>query len=653
MGNVRFGDAGESNTVDPAMNLWPYLLLGAIGNPVSDRAWAIFLGCFLAAVALGLLVLSWTRWGQSKLLTKCIAIAVLAHIWLLLYAYGTRIPYGSSADGTGSQGTQLALVQSKSSVSVAWTPEDSTALPQDDESWSDPPSLQNADITGDPSADPRTDSDSHSTPLWNRSLESPSVPDFALPNAQVQAPSDLSDEHLRLLGQFEEQSSTDLPLDPALLADSPLSDPTSGVVSVKQPDSLAMSSDQVQRSIDPSAVESPQATATKSKSASFIPGAYRMRLAPERFAYTLENGGDANTEQAVRGALEFLAKSQSPDGSWNAQAYGAGQRAVAPSAEALYRADTGKFADTAMTGLALLAFLGAGHTHNDGGPYAACVHRGLSYLCQQQFPSGDLSGRNQIGQQPTVRYARMYSHGIAAIALAEAYALTQDQDLVVPVKNAVDYSLKAMNPRTGGWRYDFASEDPGDTSQFGWQAMLLNSASVSNAAPLGGHHRVLLQRFLDSVSTGKSGGLAVYRNLNPQSRPASEQASVAMTAEAFAMRTMLGLPMSAQATREAKQMLLSQLPGSSEPNFYYWYYATLALYQSQPHSEAWTLWNQAIKRELLATQVSQGDDAGSWDPRCIWGGHGGRIYTTALGCMCLEVYYRYLPLYQSDSLTAP
>lgn len=637
MGNVRFGHAGESNTIDPAMNLWPYPLLGAIGNPVSDRAWAIFLGCFLAAVAVGLLVLSWTRLGQSKLLTKCIAIAVLAHIWLLLYAYGTRIPYGSSADGTGSQGTQLALVQSKSSVSVAWTPEDSTALPQDDEPWSDPPSLQGTDTTAVDTSDyPRTDSDSNSTPLWNRSLESPSVPDFALPNTQVLAPSDLSDEQLRHLGQFEEQSSTDLPLDPALLADS-----------------LAMSSEQVQGSIDPSAMESTQASASKPRSASFIPEAYRMRLAPERFAHTLKNGGDANTEQAVRGALEFLAKSQSPDGSWNAQAYGAGQRAVAPSVEALYRADTGKFADTAMTGLALLAFLGAGHTHNDGGPYAACVHRGLSYLCQQQFPSGDLSGRNQIGQQPTVRYARMYSHGIAAIALAEAYALTQDQDLLVPVKSAVDYSLKAMNPRTGGWRYDFASEDPGDTSQFGWQAMLLNSASVSNAAPLGGHHRVLLQRFLDSVSTGKSGGLAVYRNLNPPLRPASEQASVAMTAEAFAMRTMLGLPMSAQATLEAKQMLLSQLPGSSEPNFYYWYYATLALFQSQPHSEAWTLWNQSIKRELLATQVSQGDDAGSWDPRCIWGGHGGRIYTTALGCMCLEVYYRYLPLYQSDSLTSP
>jgi hypothetical protein len=531
-------------------------------------------------------------------------------------------------------------VESKTSVSVAWTPQDSTAAPHDDESWSDPPSLQNADTTGDPSADPRTDSDSHSTPLWNRSLESPSVPDFALPIEQVQAPSDLSDEHLRLLGQFEEQSSTDLPLDPALLADSASSDPSSGEDSAKQPESLAMPSEQAQSSIAPTAVGTPDANASRPKPPSFIPGAYRMRLAPERFAHTLRNGGDANTEQAVRGALEFLAKSQSPDGSWNAQAYGAGQRPVAPSAEALYRADTGKFADTAMTGLALLAFLGAGHTHNDGGPYADCVHRGLSYLCQQQFPSGDLSGRNQIGQQPTVRYARMYSHGIAAIALAEAYGLTQDQDLLVPVKNAVDYSLKAMNPRTGGWRYDFASEDPGDTSQFGWQAMLLNSASVSNAAPLGGHHRVLLQRFLDSVTTGKSGGLAVYRNLNPQSRPASEQASVAMTAEAFAMRTMLGLPMSAQATREAKQMLLNQLPGSSEPNFYYWYYATLALYQSQPHSEAWTLWNEAMKRELLGTQVSQGDTAGSWDPRCIWGGHGGRI-SDACAWKCITVICRF------------
>jgi hypothetical protein len=119
-----------------------------------------------------------------------------------------------------------------------------------------------------------------------------------------------------------------------------------------------------------------------------------------------------------------------------------------------------------------------------------------------------------------------------------------------------------------------------------------------------------------------------------------------MTAEALAMRSMLGLPMSAQATQEAHQLLLSQLPGSGENNFYYWYYGTLALHQTGSNRNVWNRWNEAMKKELTGTQVPSGEFAGSWDPRCVWGGHGGRIYTTALGCMCLEVYYRYLPLYQ-------
>ena len=36
--------------------------------------------------------------------------------------------------------------------------------------------------------------------------------------------------------------------------------------------------------------------------------------------------------------------------------------------------------------------------------------------------------------------------------------------------------------------------------------------------------------------------------------------------------------------------------------------------------------------------------AGSWDPDTVWGGYGGRVYTTAMAALCLEVYYRYLPL---------
>ena len=82
-------------------------------------------------------------------------------------------------------------------------------------------------------------------------------------------------------------------------------------------------------------------------------------------------------------------------------------------------------------------------------------------------------------------------------------------------------------------------------------------------------------------------------------------------------------------------------------SFYYWYYATLGLYQvGDGH---WEAWNEALKSRLLNTQQPRGDLAGSWDPNTVWGGYGGRIYSTALATLCLEVYYRFLPLYLEAS----
>ena len=40
-----------------------------------------------------------------------------------------------------------------------------------------------------------------------------------------------------------------------------------------------------------------------------------------------------------------------------------------------------------------------------------------------------------------------------------------------------------------------------------------------------------------------------------------------------------------------------------------------------------------------------GQAAGTWDPDPQWGGYGGRVYSTATAALCLEVYYRYLPIY--------
>ncbi len=55
-------------------------------------------------------------------------------------------------------------------------------------------------------------------------------------------------------------------------------------------------------------------------------------------------------------------------------------------------------------------------------------------------------------------------------------------------------------------------------------------------------------------------------------------------------------------------------------------------------------------RDLLTSeQQTAGEFAGSWDPIEPLGRYGGRIYSTALSTLCLEVYYRFLPLYQIGS----
>src|SRR5260370_407602 len=94
---------------------------------------------------------------------------------------------------------------------------------------------------------------------------------------------------------------------------------------------------------------------------------------------------------------------------------------------------------------------------------------------------------------------------------------------------------------------------------------------------------------------------------------------------------------------QAGNYLLQRLPGAGATHVYYWYYGTLGMYQLQ--GAHWDRWNQALQASLLGTQRAGGDLAGSWDPDTAWGAYGGRVYGTALSALCLEVYYRFLPLY--------
>jgi hypothetical protein len=279
-----------------------------------------------------------------------------------------------------------------------------------------------------------------------------------------------------------------------------------------------------------------------------------------------------------------------------------------------------------VTGLALLAFLGAGNTHHEG-PYSETVARGISFLVERQRADGSLAGDAEF-------FASLYCHGMAAIAVAECCAMTGDASLRPALEKAVRYTLSMQSPATGGWRY--AAGDKGDTSQLGWQVMLLASArqaGVTGLEPAEAGARV----FLQSVSSGRAGGLACYR---PGERP-----SVAMTAEALACRLFLGMTADHPCVAEAVELLARSRPETRSPNAYAWYYATLASFHAG--GPQWEAWNKQLQAALLPLQrrESSGLD-GSWDPDPVWGGHGGRVYATAMAAMTLEVYYRYLPMHR-------
>jgi hypothetical protein len=62
--------------------------------------------------------------------------------------------------------------------------------------------------------------------------------------------------------------------------------------------------------------------------------------------------------------------------------------------------------------------------------------------------------------------------------------------------------------------------------------------------------------------------------------------------------------------------------------------------------EHWEQWNGRLSNMLVETQRREGSMAGTWDPDDQWERQGGRIMSTSLRLLMLEVYYRHLPLYQ-------
>jgi hypothetical protein len=278
--------------------------------------------------------------------------------------------------------------------------------------------------------------------------------------------------------------------------------------------------------------------------------------------------------------------------------------------------------------LATLCFLGANHTHLSNGPYRGTVAKGVRWLLKKQDGEGGLLGDET-----------MYSHGIATLALSEAYGMTDDGNLALPVQRAVDFIIGARNKREGGWRYE--PGQAGDTSVLGWQVMALKSAELAGThVPAAGFHTAR-----DWMNKVEHPGVPGAYGYQPGRRP-----NPAMTAEGMFALQLLGARPQERRMKNSAELIYRYPPSwESRQNTYYWYYATLALFQHQ--GPKWEQWNEAMTNELIASQRKDGAAAGSWDPeQDEWAVKAGRVYQTTLCTLMLEVYYRYLPLYMLEEV---
>ena len=143
----------------------------------------------------------------------------------------------------------------------------------------------------------------------------------------------------------------------------------------------------------------------------------------------------------------FLSKTQNSDGSFGDQRH-----------------------PVADTSVSLMAFMLQGHVPSRG-TYGRNMDRALAYLI-------NVGKKGHAGYLGTPRHhGGMYEHGLAILALSEAWGQSIHPDLRNTLKRAVDITIHSQNHQ-GGWRYNPEPKDA-DLSMTVMQTVALNSAKES------------------------------------------------------------------------------------------------------------------------------------------------------------------------------
>ena len=315
------------------------------------------------------------------------------------------------------------------------------------------------------------------------------------------------------------------------------------------------------------------------------------------------------TDDAIVKALEHLKKSQKPDdGSWESGGFG--------------RA-------TSVTSLAVMAYLAAGHTPGNPGPYRETVERGIRYVLKNQKPNGLLVSNTSHGP--------MYCHGISTLMLAEVIGTSSDPALAeqcrTALAKAIELILKAQdlskNPdQAGGWRYQPTSRDS-DISVSGWQIMALRAAKDVGCAVSSDH----IDRAIAYLKkcAWKDGGFGYQPGQGPNN-PRTGTGILALE--------LCGTHLTPEAIAGAEYLVKHPPRWSSEYFFYETYYCSQATFQMGDK------YYFIYQPKLVAILLEHQEKDGSWLSGDGNDRSGGRNYCTAMGVLALSVEYHYLPIYQ-------
>lgn len=350
------------------------------------------------------------------------------------------------------------------------------------------------------------------------------------------------------------------------------------------------------------------------------------------------DGTRDSVRQAIDSGLGWLGRQQKSAGNWQLhQGYpDAGDRRV--------RTDTG------ATALALLAYLGDGHTHLTG-DHKEAVARGLRWLKGIQKPDGNYHDHTELG-----RPSAYYAHSMATIAICEAYAMTGDDSLRKSADMAIQFLLDSQQPKAGGWKYMPQDDDSmGDLSVSGWGLMAMHTARMAGI-DVPDKDFGLASQFVDACQT-RGGALYRYEPSDPVGK-----VSAAMTASGLLIRQWLGWPKDDIALTEGVEWLMQEkfAPGwkNGSRNVYAWYYTAQVLHNLG--GDRFTNWFDNVQTEIINNQKRRGsrksptDVVGSWGWKSFPGSaaehsnFGGRLYMTSLCLLILETPTRHAPIYVDD-----